>query len=246
MTVFELVVPAYNEEMNLPLVIKRCAESAVANGYNASNFQLIVVNNGSTDGSASVLREIKEGPLGQWFRVVNVHPNQGYGYGLNEGLKTTTAEFIGWSHADMQTDPTDAFRALKVLQNATKDGGTSGVLVKGERHGRNWKDAMVSRVFARFAALILGLRVSEINAQPKVFERQLIRNLTNPPFTFGFDLYALYRAAKAGYRFVGIPVQFPDRQYGLSKWSASLSSRRRTILGLIRYMWQLMLDEGRL
>ena len=246
MTTFELVIPAYNEDKNLPFVVNRCVEAARANGHNSLEFQLVIVNNGSTDKSKDVLAQLKSGPLGEWFRVVNVFPNQGYGFGLREGLKTTSAKFLGWSHADMQTDPDDAFRALKVLQDSTQGSKDMALLVKGERHGRNWKDALVSRVFAGLAKIILGLKVGEINAQPKVFDRKLMQLLINPPFTFGFDLYAIYQAAKAGYSFVSIPVAFPDRKFGLSKWSATLTSRRRTILGLIQYMWQLRIDEGRL
>jgi hypothetical protein len=146
----------------------------------------------------------------------------------------------------MQTDPMDAFLAVKIVQEKVNTSLAAKYLVKGRRQGRNWKDVTVSRVFAFCSSLILGLKVSEINAQPKVFNRDLLHHLTNPPVTFGFDLYALFKAQKAGYVFEEMTVQFPDRQHGFSKWSATLSSRRRTIIGLIRYMWQLRKVEGRL
>lgn len=246
MTDFELVVPAYNEGKNLPLLLSRCAESAQAQGFTPASFQLVIVENGSTDDSEEILRDLKDGPLGPWFRIVSIFPNQGYGYGLMKGLATTTAPLVGWSHADMQTDPMDAFLAAKIIQEKDHTALAAKYLVKGERQGRNWKDVLVSRVFAFCASLILGLDVNEINAQPKVFNRDLLRHLVNPPVTFGFDLYALFHAQKAGYVFEPIRVKFPDRQHGLSKWSATLSSRRRTIIGLLRYMWQLRKLEGHL
>jgi glycosyltransferase involved in cell wall biosynthesis len=243
---FELVIPAYNESKNLPLVVQRCAEAALGQGFSPQTFQLIIVENGSTDDSHDTLARLAKGPLGAWFRVVKVFPNQGYGYGLMRGLTATSAPMIGWSHGDMQTDPLDAFIALKKLrERASKDPSTK-LLVKGARQGRNWKDVTVSHVFALCATLILGLKIKEINAQPKVFHRALLTELTDPPVTFGFDLYALYKARKRGYVFDQISVQFPNRPYGFSKWSATLSSRRRTIVGLIRYMWHLRLVEGRI
>ena len=243
---FELVVPAYNESKNLPLLVERCAQAGVAQGFTPETFQLVIVENGSTDDSHQILQDLKQGPHGPWFRVVRVFPNQGYGFGLKQGLSATTAKTVGWSHADMQTDPLDALLAFKILRSKTAADPGCKIVVKGERQGRNWKDAMVSRIFAAFGSFILGLRIAEINAQPKVFHRDLLRLLRDPPVTFGFDLYALYQAQKAGYGFESLTVQFPSRQHGLSKWSASLTSRRRTITGLIRYMWHLRRVEGRL
>ena len=47
---------------------------------------------------------------------MTVEVNQGYGYGLWQGLQASTAEYVGWSHADLQCDPNDAFRALQMIK----------------------------------------------------------------------------------------------------------------------------------
>ena len=237
---FELVLPAYNEAKSLPTLINRVVEAATAAGYDAQRFGLVVVENGSRDNSAAVLGELQATPLGAWFSVVAVPVNQGYGYGLWQGLQATRAPYVGWSHADLQCDPADAFTALALVRAAPKR------LVKGVRHGRNWKDQSVSRVFAGFAQALLGLSLSEINAQPKVFSRELLATFIAPPSTFAFDLYALYHAAKAGYEIKTIDVQFPPRVHGLSNWAATFAGRYKTIWGMIRYMWELQGREGRL
>ena len=241
MVEFELVLPAYNEAPSLETVIRRTIEAAAQSQYSPDTFQLILVQNGSRDNSDSVLRHLKGGPMGSWFRVVTVPVNQGYGYGILSGLRETRAIWVGWSHADEQCDPRDVFKALTSLKKLT-----SHVLVKGTRSGRNWKDMLVSRVFEAFARIFLGLNINEINAQPKVFDAELLKHLTNPPFTFAFDLYVLYCAQKQGYRVQTIPVQFPPRVHGVSNWAANFLGRYRTILGMIYYMWRLSRLEGRL
>ena len=79
-----------------------------------------------------------------------------------------------------------------------------------------------------------------------MFARGLLAKISNPPKTFAFDLYVLYQAEKAGFVTKTIPVEFPPRIHGTSKWAFSFMSRYKTILGMIRYMWQLSLREGRL
>lgn len=239
---FELVLPCYNESANLKQIVTRAVDAAKSAGHGPSDFQLVLINNGSTDDSARVFAELGRSELAPWFRTVLVEVNQGYGFGLWSGLKTTTARYVGWSHADQQCDPKDAFAALDLLK---KDRPESTV-VKGIRFGRNAKDKFVSRVFELFARLFLGIHVHEINAQPKVFARGLLAKVSNPPKTFAFDLYVLYQAEKAGYVTKTIPVEFPPRIHGTSKWAFSFMSRYKTILGMIRYMWQLSLREGRL
>lgn len=238
---FELVVPAYNESKNLESVIGRAVHAATQAGLRPEKFTLIVVENGSQDDSKAVLEHIKKTSLGPWFRVVEVVKNQGYGNGLWQGLKTTQAEIIGWTHADQQCDPKDAIQAFQMLKDKK-----SKTLIKGVRFDRSKKDQFVSRVFEFMARLILGVKIHEVNAQPKVFRRDLLKALKNPPLTFAFDLYVLYHAIKAEYTINVIPVSFPPRIHGVSKWASTTLGRYKTILGMIKYMYQLSRVEGRL
>lgn len=242
---FELVLPCYNESRSLEILINRAKTAAETAGFKAGEFKLVLVENGSTDSSRQVLKDLsKNNILSPWFKLVTIDQNQGYGYGLYKGLQATESEVIGWSHADQQCDPADAIKAYFQYQELTQNG--NAVLIKGERSGRNWKDILVSRVFEWISKIILGLHVYEINAQPKVFARPLLNKLISPPMNFAFDLYVLYQAQKMGLTFHTIPVVFPPRVHGLSNWSSHFLSRYKTILGMIRYMWTLSQKEGRL
>ena len=239
---FELVVPAYNEAANLEDVVSRAAEAAKSAGFKENEFQLVVVENGSSDNSQEVLAQLKLRPhLSPWFRSVKVTANKGYGFGIWSGLQTVTAPVIGWSHADQQCDPADAMKAALIVLNSPRP-----IFVKGVRSGRHWKDRLVSQVFEIFSRLILGLKVNELNAQPKVFRKELLAQFDTPPNTFAFDLFGLYVAQKHGYTFQTIPVLFPSRIYGTSNWASNLLSRYKTILNMIRYMFDLAASKGRL
>lgn len=237
---FELVLPCYNESKSLEVIIRRAIEVAEKEGLSHKDFRLVLVENGSKDNSREVLENLFRGELANWFRPVMIDKNQGYGNGIFQGLLTTQAPIVGWSHADQQCDPADAIRAWKMV----RDSGKSKILVKGIRSGRNWKDILVSRIFDVFATLFLKGRFYEINAQPKVFPRYLISELKDPPKDFTFDVYALFQAKKLGMKFETIPVLFPPRVHGLSHWAGTFMSRHKTILGFIRYMWSLGRKEG--
>ncbi|NUM60046.1 MAG: glycosyltransferase family 2 protein [Bdellovibrionaceae bacterium] len=232
---FELVVPAYNESQNLEILIKRAIEAAKKENLSSEDFQFVIVNNGSKDNSTEILSQLANSVYAPWFRVVNVAVNQGYGFGLWQGLKSTTAPIIAWSHADMQCDPADAIKGFKQIESSSD----KKIFIKGIRSGRDWKDKFVSRVFELFSRCLLGLKVYEINAQPKVFPKELLSCIKNPPNTFAFDMYVLYQAQKAGFTFKTIPVLFPPRIHGVSNWAAHFSSRYKTILGMIHYMIEL-------
>ncbi len=237
---FELVLPCYNEAKSLRQIAERTVNAARAANFTTQTFQLVLVENGSRDNSLAVMNEMKtDSELAPWLRIVMVPVNQGYGHGVWTGLKSCTAQWVAWSHSDQQCDPGDAFRGLNVLLQKPGE----KILVKGLRHGRSLQERFVSRTFEILAWMILGRALYEINAQPKVFSRSLMNELTAPPKDFAFDLYVLFTALQKGWRLKTMDVQFPPRVHGLSNWAHSLKSRRKTIWNMILYMFQLRRDS---
>jgi hypothetical protein len=89
------------------------------------------------------------------------------------------------------------------------------------------------------AFLLLRRCLTEINAQPKLFHRDLLVHLERPPIDFNFDVYVLYEAKRRGWRLRSIDVEFPPRPHGKSHWAATWSSKLRTIGRSMRYMFLL-------
>ena len=212
-----IVVPCYNEEENIPLLLERFGE--VVSG---KDMEVILVDNGSTDGSAHVLKELL--PRYSFARTVAVSVNQGYGYGILQGLKECRGEYIGWTHADMQTDPADIMKALEIIE---KERGL--VFVKGNRKGRPLFDVFFTVGMSLFETCYLHERLYDINAQPNIFSKIFYSEWKEPPFDFSLDLYALYMARKKGLKVVRFPVMFPERIHGESKWNTGFSAKWKFI-----------------
>lgn len=223
-----IVVPCYNEADNIPLILKRFAEVIT------SDMELILVDNGSTDNSAAILKELL--PSFIFARTVRVKVNKGYGYGILTGLKAGTGDFLGYTHADMQTDPYDVVRAWKIIKNADYD---RHILVKGDRINRPLFDKFFTFGMGIFETLYLGRHLYEINAQPNIFSRQFFTSWDNPPNDFSLDLYVLYLATIKKLDIRRIKVEFPERQHGSSKWNTGLLSKWKFIKRTIDFSLKL-------
>ena len=226
-----IVLPCYNESRNLPLLLERYRES-----WEDLPAELLLVENGSTDDSAATLDRLLATGLYPFARVVQVPVNRGYGFGIMSGLCDARGEFVAFSHADMQCAAGDVFAAFHMLcasPNPEKS------LIKGRRHGRHWRDRMITAAMSVIAFALLGRRLTDINAQPKIFHRSLLDSLKHPADGFELDLYVLYTAASYGFTIRTVPVAFPPRIHGASNWAFSLASRCRFIGQTIQYMFEL-------
>lgn len=228
---FSIVLPCYNEAQSIPLLLKRYRDV-----WEDLPGELILVNNGSTDETTLVLEEELKKSENRFFRIVTVPVNQGYGYGIMQGLKEAGGEIIGFSHADMQCDAGDLFRAYHELM---KHQDREKVLIKGKRGMRDLNASILTGGMTLFSSFFLRMPLDDINAQPKVFHHKMLDNLIDPPMGFELDLYFLYRARKTGMKIKTIPVVFGERAYGQSRWAFSFLSRYKTILGFMKYIVKL-------
>lgn len=214
-----LVVPCYNEAKNIPLILDRFAAVLTRN-----DIELILVDNGSRDGSGELLAGLL--PNYPFARTLRVEVNQGYGFGVRAGLRAAAGEYRGWTHADMQTDPFDAVRALQEIEQR---GDPRDIFVKGSRKGRPLFDQVFTVGMSLFETAYLGQRLWDINAQPNLFHRSFLDQWRNPPDDFSLDLYALYLARKLGLEIVRFDVVFPPRVHGTSSWNTSIGAKWKFI-----------------
>lgn len=223
---FSLVIPCYNEAANLPLLLERCKDVA------GTNSEVILVDNGSRDSSPQVLQELL--PRYPGCRSVRVEVNRGYGFGILAGLRAAKGEILGWTHADLQTDPQDALRGLALF-----DQHGPQVFVKGQRHGRPLSDVAFTIGMSVFETVLLGQPLWDINAQPTMFSRRFFETWSEPPNDFSLDLYAYYQARQHGLPIHRFAVLFGARAHGVSHWNVNWAAKWKFILRTIDFSLQL-------
>ncbi len=215
-----IIIPCYIEEKNIPLLLSRFSEVI----KERQDIEVLLVDNGSTDNSAEVLNRL----IGEYSfaRKVTVEVNQGYGYGILSGLAQAKGDFLGWTHADMQTDPLDVVKAVDIIK---KNKCKKNIYVKGKRRGRSLFDLVFTWGMGVLETLYLGEKLSDINAQPNMFSRSFYEKWIDPPYDFSLDLYAFYLARKKHCRLIRFDVFFPKRIHGESKWNTGFKSKLKFI-----------------
>lgn len=226
---FSLIIPCYNEEGNIKKLVQKCQEL-----FSESIYEVIFVENGSTDNSYEILKDsIKK--INN-FKFIKIRENKGLGYGIVEGLKFSKGDIIGWTHGDLQTDPSDVKKAFDLSKKIKGD-----FLIKGRRLSKN---RSITELFFTFG---LGLFESalffdnlwEINAQPNIFRKAFFSSWKNPPEDYNIDLYCYRKALKSKISIIKFDVEFKKRFSGVSKWNKNIFVRFLFILKTIRYSLEL-------
>jgi glycosyltransferase involved in cell wall biosynthesis len=200
-----LIIPCYNEADNIPNLVARIVETMAD-----VDAEIILVDNGSTDDTAASLR--REIGAHAKIRSVRVDVNRGYGFGILAGLEAAKGEILAWTHADLQADPKDTLDCLALFDESDQ---MEALFCKGARHGRLLRDVAFTWGMAVFEWILLGVRMSDINAQPTMFHRRFYETWDDPPHDFSLDLYAYYMAVRAGLQVKRLPVYFYPRMAGV-------------------------------
>ena len=108
------------------------------------------------------------------------------------------------------------------------------LFIKGKRVGRKKSDKLFSVGMGYMESLLFGTKLYEINAQPTLFHRSLMKNW-NPPDDFAIDLYAYLIAKRKNWREIRFDVKFNERLYGTSKWNYGLRARIKFIVRTVKY-----------
>jgi len=224
---FSLIIPCYNESANLPLLLERCKGLVEQPGV-----EVILVDNGSTDDSPQVLERLL--PSYPGCRSVRVDVNQGYGYGILSGLRAAEGDILGWTHADLQTDPMDALRGLAYFDQHGPD-----IFVKGRRFGRPLADVVFTFGMSVFETVLLGIPMWDINAQPTMFSKAFFQRWQAAPADFALDLYAYYQAHIQGLKVYRFAVHFGERAHGVSHWNVNWAAKRKFIRRTVDFSLQL-------
>ena len=203
-----IVIPVYNEIDNLRELVERVGQAMAGSGF---DFELIAVDDGSTDGSAGLLEALTVDH--GWLRPVNLARNYGQSTALQAGFDRVRGRYVVTLDADLQNDPIDIPALLRRLES-----DPAIDMISGWRQNR--QDAAISRrlpslIANRLISRATRVRLHDYGCALKVYRRHIIDRIR---------LYGeLHRfipslARDAGARIAEIPVRHSARQRGQSKY----------------------------
>jgi glycosyltransferase involved in cell wall biosynthesis len=230
-----IIIPCYNESKSLDKLLNACYNACIGR----SDIQFVFVNNGSNDDTLIILDRLLGFEKFSFGKSVHVPINKGYGFGILQGLAVADGKILSWTHADLQTDPKDVVLAYELYKVELE---SNQCIVKGERKGRNVFDNLFTAAMSFFSSILLGQKLWDINAQPKIFHRNFIKNFKNAPSDFSLDLYLLFVANRIGLQINSFSVFFSNREFGEAKGGGTLKGKMKLIMRTFRYIIELRND----
>src|SRR5947209_5174894 len=219
-----LILPTYNEAENIERIV-RAADDSLGDSQ-AERHHILVVDDGSPDGTGEIAERLaseidevevlhrtsKEG-LGRAYLA-------GFGYALDRG-----ADLLMEMDSDFSHDPADLRRLIAAAADAD--------LVLGSRYVPgggvvDWSAArrLLSQGGSWYARRLLGVPVRDLTGGFKCFRAATLRGIDYADTHaggYGFQIELTYRAIKAGFRVVEVPIVFRDRDAGTSKMNARIA-----------------------
>lgn len=199
-----VVLPAYNEEAVIAQTVARCVETLTTI---APDFEVIIVDDGSRDRTGSIADALTAADAR--IRVVHNQPNRGYGGALLAGFAAASKPLTFFMDADGQFDIGDLARLLPLCEQ-----GYQAVL--GYRRHR--QDHVIRRLnafgWSTLVALLLGLRVRDIDCAFKLYDTTLVRAFAVESEGAMINTEMLTKLTKLGIPYAQVPVHHYPRLHG--------------------------------
>jgi len=203
-----IIVPLYNEKESLPELHREISGELERIGVQA---EIVYVNDGSTDGSGDVLKELsKQDPR---IRIVKFRRNFGKSAALSAGFREARGDVIVTIDADLQDRPSEMHKLLEKLEEGAD-------LVSGwKRHrkdplGKRWP----SRIFNFVTSQLTGVPLHDMNCGFKAYRREVVEEIN----VYGeMHRYIPVLASYRGFLVAEVPVIHQERRFGKSKYGVT-------------------------
>ena len=204
-----VIVPLYNEEESLPKLYEWIARVMQDNGF---SYEVIFVNDGSTDASWQVIERL-HAEAGDKVRGISFRRNYGKSAALYCGFKAANGDVVITMDADLQDSPDEIPSLYRMITEENYD------LVSGwkqKRYDNRLTKNLPSKLFNATARCVTGLSLHDMNCGLKAYKKEVVKNIE----VFSeMHRYIPYLAKNAGFTRIGEKVvQHRKREYGVSKF----------------------------
>ena len=221
-----IVIPCFNEVGTLEQVIDAVLGSSVPEK------EVIIVDDGSTDGTAELIRTKLEPRVN---RVIFHDRNRGKGAALRSGFAVATGDIVLVQDADLEYDPRDYDKLLAPIVEGRADVVFGSRFVGGESHRVFffWH-SVVNRVLTLFSNMLTDLNLTDMEVCYKVFRREVIEQIEIEEDRFGFEPEITAKVSKLGCRIYEVGISYSGRTYHEGK-KISWKDGVRAVWCIIKY-----------
>ena len=200
--------PAYNDAGTIASLVITALQSA---SKLTPNYEVIVVNDGSSDSTAQILDEL--GRVYPQLKIVTHDVNRGYGGALRSGFASASKDVIFYTDGDAQYDPSE----IELLWPKM----TPGVdLVNGYKISRSdpWHRIVIGRIYHHTVKMLFGLRVRDVDCDFRLLRRSIFDRVRLEKNSGVICLEMMKKIQDGGFRIVEVPVHHYHRAHGRSQF----------------------------
>jgi glycosyltransferase involved in cell wall biosynthesis len=199
--------PCYNDSNTIRQLVETVSAEL---RQDVPEFEVIIVDDGSTDGSAEVLEEMSSS-LG--VRVVTHGRNLGYGSALRSGFAASRFDWVFYTDGDGQYDPSEVRQVI-----ATASEGVDWVQGFKISRSDNLIRGVVGSLYNFTVKLLFGLRMKDVDCDFRMMRRSLLQSVGMSCATGAICLEMMWRFQRRGARFSEVAVHHYPRKYGRSQF----------------------------
>ena len=202
------VFPAYNDGGSIASMV---STASIALRQVSNEYEIVVVNDGSSDYTATVLDELKS--KYPELRVIHHPTNKGYGAALRTGFNTATKEWIFYTDGDSQYNPLELTLLVDALHNGVD-------AVNGYKLSRNDSllRVIVGRAYHNLVKIFFGIRIRDVDCDFRLLPRRILEEIELESISGAICLEMVKKIEDAGYVFAEVPVNHYSRKYGTSQF----------------------------
>ena len=202
-----VVMPCYNEAGTIREVVKQVLESPYTQ-------ELIVIDDGSTDGTGPILDSFTDPRV----RVLRQDHNRGKGAALRRGFAEATAPFVIVQDADLEYDPQEYGEVLQPLLDGRADVVFGSRFLSGRPHRvLYYWHSVGNRVLTTVSNMFTNLNLTDMETCYKAFRREVIQSIVLEEDRFGFEPEVTAKAARGGWRIFEVGISYAGRTYAEGK-----------------------------
>ena len=232
-----LILPTYNEAENIEAITMAAGE--VLGRAAPEGRRVLIVDDGSPDGTGEIADRLAAEH--DWVAVLHRPQKSGIGPAYLAGFRRALDEgaaFVMEMDSDFSHDPADLARLLAAAHEGADLALGSRYVPGGGVTDWGLLRRFISEGGSTYARWVLGLRVRDLTGGFKCFRREVLEAIHFDGVRsrgYAFQVELTYRAARAGFRIVEVPITFRDRQQGTSKMSWRIAAEAMWLVPLLRF-----------
>lgn len=219
-----VIIPVYNEVGNIEEILKRVKATKKAS-------EIIVVDDGSQDGTRDVLNEL-DGK--EKVRVILHEKNQGKGAAVRTGMDAAKGEVMLIQDADLEYDPRDYGLLLQPLDEGIADVVYGSRFLGGPRRVTMFWHMVANHLLTFMTNILYDTILSDMETGYKVFRRKVVEGMKIRARRFDFEPEFTAKVLKRHYRIYEVPISFNPRDYSQGK-KIKLKDAFEAVWTLLKY-----------